>query len=161
MKRIIILSSLVTSAVWVTMTAISMVFLLPALVDAQASRILAEDIVVGAVGQPSVHVGGKSNTPPGSTRIEVLSADGTALEGLAMGGVGQTLDPAAYALNINNANGNGSIRVGTGTGANLHLPVMTMSDGRGKTRYIASLDADGNPSIQLFDTDGNVVWSAP
>jgi hypothetical protein len=160
MKRIIVLSSLATSAVWVTMTAISMVFLLPAVVDAQASRILAEDIVVGAVGQPSVHVGGKPNTPPGSTRVEVLSADGTALEGLAMGGVGPTVDPAAYALNINNANGNG-IRVGTGTGANLHLPVITMSDGQGKLRYIASLDADGNPSIQLFDADGNVVWSAP
>jgi hypothetical protein len=34
-------------------------------------------------------------------------------------------------------------------------------DAQGATRYRAAVDGVGNPTVQLFDAQGNVTWSAP
>jgi hypothetical protein len=34
-------------------------------------------------------------------------------------------------------------------------------EGLDRGRYRTTLDADSNPTIQLFDAAGNVIWSAP
>ena len=82
MKRVIILSSLVTSAVWLVMTALAVVFVFPAVVDAQVARVRFDDVLVGADGHTQVHIG---TTPTGSS-IQLLNPDGTVRAQLASGG---------------------------------------------------------------------------
>jgi len=50
-------------------------------------------------------------------------------------------------------------RVGTQPGDG--TPRMYLRDRQGNIRYLAAVDANGDPSLQLLDADGNVIWSAP
>ncbi len=157
MKRIIILSSLVTSAVWVVMTALAVVFVFPAVVDAQVARVRFDDVLVGADGHTQVHLG---TTPTGSS-VQLLNPDGTVRAQLASGGGVSNPDPAAAGVNLYYPNGSNTIMVRLGTAAPLDLPAMTLRDSQGTVRYGVSLDASGNASIQILDADGTVIWSAP
>jgi hypothetical protein len=38
---------------------------------------------------------------------------------------------------------------------------VALWDVQGHVRYRTTLDADGNPTIQLFDANGTVLWSVP
>jgi hypothetical protein len=38
---------------------------------------------------------------------------------------------------------------------------MQLAGAQGNVRYRASVDPDGNPTIELLDAEGNVTWSAP
>jgi hypothetical protein len=89
----------------------------------------------------------------------VLSADGRVLESLNMGGGEATANPDAHALNIQSSNGTIMIRIGTDTPC--CTPVVRLQDSQTRPRLSVALDTDGNPSIQMFDADGKVVWSAP
>jgi len=162
MRRIVILSSLVTSAVWVLMTALAVVFVFPAAVDAQVARVRFDDVVVGADGRTQVHLGTlPTNNAPAGIAVQLLNPDGTVRAQLASGGAVSSPDPDAAGLSLYYPNGSNTLMLRVGTAAPLDLPAMTLRDSQGTVRYGASLDASGNASIQIFDADGNVIWSAP
>jgi hypothetical protein len=39
--------------------------------------------------------------------------------------------------------------------------MLQIADAQGNIRYRASVDGDGNPTVELLDALGNVTWSAP
>jgi len=38
---------------------------------------------------------------------------------------------------------------------------VSLRDAQGVTRYRAAVDGNGDPTVHLFDAQGNVIWSAP
>jgi hypothetical protein len=161
-KRIIFLSSLVTSATWVVISTLAVVFVFPAIVDAQAARVRFDDVLVGADGHTQVHLGTlPTHDAPAGISVQLLNPDGTVRAQLASGGGLSNPDPAAAGLNVYYPNGSNTIMVRVGTAAPLDLPAMTLRDSQGTVRYAVSLDASGNASTEIFDADGNVIWSAP
>jgi hypothetical protein len=163
MKRILVLSSLVSSAVWVAMTAITMIFVFPAVVDAQVARMNAAGLtVVGADNLAGFTADVRST---GGGIINVLHADGKTAR-ISLGCCGSHGDqPPNFenaGVSINDLNGKMRVRVGT-----LEQPSpgavfgTELRDSQNNVRYRAFVGEDGNPIIQLFDAAGNVVWSAP
>ena len=41
------------------------------------------------------------------------------------------------------------------------LPHLTLFDQDIRARVVIAVDPEGNPSIQLLDANGNVIWQAP
>jgi hypothetical protein len=158
-KRVIVFSSLITSGVWVALTALSIIVLFPVIVDAQAARIVADEVVVGPANGAVVRL-----LPPGGPGephgVAVIGANGQVRGQLNTGGApaGQPPNPTNAGLNIYAEDGTVIGRLGTAgaMGAQIYL-----SDRQGKQRFVTTLDDGGNPSIQLLDADGNVIWSAP
>jgi hypothetical protein len=169
-KRVIVLSSLVTSAVWITVTALAVVLALPSLVEAQVSRVAADSVVVQTAGGSKIHLGllitqasRDVDAPDGasdSAGIVLLGPppDNNVRANLQFGGTSSAAPGAG--LNINYEDGAQMLRIGTEL-ITSSTPVMNLRDRQGVVRYRATLDADGKPSIQLYDAAGNVIWSAP
>jgi hypothetical protein len=141
-------------------TALVMLALLPAMVDAQVARTSALGLTV--VRSDGLQGMTADVRPTGGGVLQVLGADGKTVRAqLAAGGAppGQPPSSASAGLNVDDANGNMIARVGTLQGA---APIgIELWDSQGNVRYRATLDADGNPTIQLLDPDGNAIWSAP
>jgi hypothetical protein len=163
MRRTIVLSSLVTSAVWAAMTLITVTFVFPAIVDAQVARITASGLtVVGPNNLTGINADVRAT---GGGVLTLLGADGkTSRISLGCcgspGGQPPILENAG--LSINDINGKQIGRIGTLDQVSPPVVVGTeLRDAQNNVRYRASVDEDGNPSIQLFDADGNIVWSAP
>jgi hypothetical protein len=157
-KRVIVLSSLVTSAVWVMMTAVSMTVIFPAVVDAQISRIAADDLIVGPADGPRVHLAVVQPGP--QPQVQVVGANGQVRAALSTGGPSNQPNPATAGLNIMAEDGQTIIgRIGT-TSAGTSTEIL-LRDRQGNIRFITIVDDNGNPSIQLLDAVGNVIWSAP
>jgi len=101
------------------------------------------------------------STGPGvRSGVRVLDSNGTARMSLVTGGRdGAT--PASEVINFNDANGKTVALLGTeadsypGARGVLHL-----DDQAGHARILISVANDGTPSIQFFDVDGNMTWSA-
>jgi hypothetical protein len=62
-------------------------------------------------------------------------------------------------MNVYNVDGLEVVRVGSIRALNGYA--FNLNDAQGTTRYRAAVDGDGNPTVQLFDAQGNVIWSAP
>jgi hypothetical protein len=154
-KRIIVLSSLVTSALWVTMTALAMVIFFPAIVDAQATRVRAEQVtVVGGDGKELVRLGVPPAPATNYACAQVIGVEGTVRTAMCNGGG----DPFAAGVMVYKQAGSRIARIGTVPGGISHV---ILQDNQARNRFVAQLDADGNASIQILGADGNVVWSAP
>ena len=162
MRRSIILTALVTSVASSTLTAVAMVALLPAAVDAQVDRLTAAGLTIArADGLQGVAADVR---PTGGGIVQVLGPDGkTVRVQMGSGGAppGQAIQPGAAGAGVNvyDVHGTQVARLSAGAGSN--DTQLQLADAEGHVRYRATMDADGNPIIQLFDADGNVTWSAP
>jgi hypothetical protein len=145
-------------------------------VIAQAQRIAAT-LKADSVTAQSVTVVGSDRIEPGSDRvrlftqwdgagsdISLLGTDGvTPRMVLASGGINVS-DPAASGINIYAENGTQVARLGIGHGPLGNLPLSTnlvLFDTSGSQRIRLRVPEVGNPSIQILDAQGNVVWSTP
>ena len=163
MKRIVVLCSLVTSAVWLTLTLCAVVFVFPSVVDAQVARMTAAGLsVVGTDNLVGVTADVRST---GGGLVSIRGADGKTTRinlGCCGAPAGRPPILGNAGLSINDINGNQIGRIGTLD--QVSPPVVAgveLRDAQNNVRYRASVGEDGNPNIQLFDADGNVVWSAP
>ncbi len=159
MHRISIVSIFVSSVVASAVTAVVFLSVLPSAVEAQVARLTGSSLsVVGADGLPGVtgEVG-----PPGGGILRVYGTDGKTVR-LSLNSSGQVADgriASNAGLNVYNVDGTEVMRVGSIQALNGYA--FNLRDAQGVTRYRAAVDGDGNPTVQLFDADGNVIWSAP
>ena len=163
MRRSIVLTALVTSVASTTLTALVMLALLPSIVDAQVERLTATGLTIQrADGLQGVLADVR---PTGGGLLQILGPDGTtARVQVASGGAaaGQPVapGPGGAGVNVYNANGIQVGRIGVGA-SDRPVVQMQLADAQGNVRYRASVDPDGNPTIELLDAEGNVMWSAP
>jgi len=159
MRRTIALSMLASSLVSTAVTALIMLALLPSAVDAEVTRLTGASLaVVGSDSLPGVtaEVG-----PPGGGILRVFGSDGKTVR-LSLNSSGQPTEAGIAAnagLNVYNVDGQEVVRVGSNQALNGYA--INLRDAHGTTRYRAAVDGDGNPTVQLFDEQGNVIWSAP
>ena len=159
MRSSVALSVVASSAISTAVSALIFTLALPGLVDAQVARTTAAGLtVVSPDGLEGVTADVRST---GGGILNILGVDGKVVRvsvGAGGGPVGQPTNPQNGGVSINDVNGQQLIRIGSINGTVMETQ---LSDGQGKVRYRASLDSDGNPTIQLLTADGEVVWSAP
>jgi hypothetical protein len=159
MRRTMVLSMLVSSVVSATVTALVMLAIVPSAVDAQVTRLTGSSLaVVGSDSLPGVTAEVGS---PGGGILRVFGSDGKTVR-LSLNSSGQPTDGGIAAnagLNVYNVAGQEVVRVGSIQALNGYA--INLRDAHGTTRYRAAVDGDGNPTVQLFDDQGNVIWSAP
>ena len=160
MKRDVLLAAFLSSVLSIGVTLLAVVAVLPSVVHAQVQQMTAAGLlVVRPDGLPGVSA---EVRPAGGGVLEILGVDGRSPRislGAGGGPMGGPINPAAAGIDIRNSEGIRIIRVGTiGAAA---APQVALRDASGTDRYIAELDADGNPSIQMMDAFGNVIWRAP
>jgi hypothetical protein len=135
--------------------------------QAQVARTTAQGLtVVRPDGLPGVSADVR---PAGGGVVQILGVDGKTVRAqLGAGGTANCSpgDTGAYCLAGANAgldvrHPDGNLAVRLGLLAPTLVPGVRLVDEQGNVRYQASLDADGNPTIQLFDAAGAVLWSAP
>jgi hypothetical protein len=140
-------------------TALVMLALLPSAVSAEVAQLTGTNLtVVGSNGQTGVTA---EAGEPGGGIVRVFGSDGKTVR-LSLNSSGQPADggiaPNA-GLNVYNTAGAEVLRVGSIQAVNGYA--VSLLDAHGVTRYRAAVDGDGNPTVQLFDAQGNVIWSAP
>ena len=159
MQRGIVLSTCVSSVVSAAMTALVLVTVLPSAVEAEVTRLTGSSLsVVGSDGLPGVtaDVGA-----PGGGILRVYGSDGKTVR-LSLNSSGQAPDGGIAAnagVNVYNVDGLEVVRVGSNQALNGYA--VNLRDAQGVTRYRAAVDGNGDPTVQLFDAQGNVIWSAP
>ncbi len=162
MKRAIFLGGAVSFLMAFLGTTLAFAVALPAIVDAQETRLRAEQLtVVGDNGADRVGI----QTGPGvAASVRVLDADGNLRSMLSTGGQARGDDPEAAGIAFRNSSGTQVIRLGTGRGPSSTGPLtqgLILTDQEGRQRARIGVAEDGSPSINLLDADGNVIWSAP
>jgi hypothetical protein len=167
MRRTVLFSVLAASVVSTAVTVLVMSAVMPAVVDAQVARltgagltVVRDDNLPGVSADVRPTGGGVLRIlgVDGKTNRITLAAAGVAQRGATAGQAPGPGDAASGGLSVNDLNGSVIARVGTLTDA----PVgMELYDTSGNLRYRAMLDADGNPTILLFDAEGKVIWSTP
>jgi RIP homotypic interaction motif len=163
MRRSVILTAVVTSVMSTTLTALVMLALLPAVVSAQVERISTTGLtIVRADGLQGVLADVR---PTGGGLLQILGPDGTTPRvQVASGGrtAGQPVapGPGGAGVNVYNANGVQVGRIGVGA-SDRPIVQIQLADAQGNVRYRASVDPDGNPTIELLNAEGEVTWSAP
>lgn len=159
MRSTVLLSVVVSSFVSAVVTALVILVVLPAAVDAQVAKLSGSGLeVVGTAGRPGVtaEVG-----PPGGGILQVYGTDGTTVR-LSLNSSGQPTDSGIApnaGMNVYNVDGLEVARVGTISALNGYG--FNLRDAQGNTRYRVAVDGQGNPTVQLFDAQGTVIWSAP
>jgi hypothetical protein len=159
MRGTIVLSVLTSSVVSAAVTALIMLAMLPSAVDAQVARLTGSGLsVVGTDGRPgiSAEVGA-----PGGGILQVFGSDGKTVR-LSLNSSGQPGNAGIASnagLNVYNVDGLEVVRVGSNQALNGYA--FNLRDAQGNTRYRAAVDGNGDATIQLFDAEGNVIWSAP
>ena len=159
MRHTLVLPMLISSVASATATGVVIFALLPSAVDAQITRLTGSSLVVmGSESLPGVTAEVGS---PGGGILRVFGSDGKTVR-LSLNSSGQPVDggiaPNA-GLNVYNADGLEVVRVGSIQALNGYA--INLRDAQGTTRYRAAVDGEGNPTVQLFDAQGNVIWSAP
>jgi hypothetical protein len=159
MSGTLVLSMVASSVVSATVTALVILTLLPSAVDAQVARLTGSNLsVVGSDSLPGVTAEVGS---PGGGILRVFGSDGKTVR-LSLNSSGQPTDAGIAAnagLNVYNVDGQEVVRVGSNQALNGYA--INLRDAQGNTRYRAAVDGNGNPTVQLFDEQGNVIWSAP
>jgi len=154
-------------------TALAVQLFVPAAAEAQQERMTAAGLaVVRPDGLPGVTA---EVRPTGGGLLQILGVDGQTLRAqLGAGGTANCPpgDASSYCqeganagMDVRHPDGSLAVRLGLlaspfGLAPTL-APGLRLVDLQGNIRYQVSLDRDGNPSIELFDTDGKVIWSAP
>ena len=159
MRSNVVLSMVASGIVSAGVTALVMFALLPAAVNAEVAQLTGSSLtVVGSNGQPGVTA---EAGEPGGGILRVFGSDGKTVR-LSLNFSGQPVDggiaPNA-GLNVYNTDGAEVLRVGSNQALNGYAVILR--DAHGVTRYRAAVDGDGNPTVQLFDAQGDVMWSAP
>jgi len=166
MKGAILVSAAVSSLVSIIGTVVALNVLAPAIVEAQETRIRAESVVVvDGNGTNRVRM---ATGPDVRSQVTVLSQAGIPRVSIGAGGFGRggVVLPDEANLEVYAPEGPTSQPGGlrpiavlgtTQDGAGSH---MLLSDRQGQIRIGLRVDADGNPSIQMLDANGNVAWSA-
>jgi hypothetical protein len=167
MSRAIILWSLVTSGLWVILTAFAATFIIPSVVEAQVARLVGTGLTIqrddGLMGVRA------EVRDTGGGFLQILGNDGQTLRlQLSTAGAppaGGVVNPAGASLIVYDPSGLESIRVGYAglglTDETLTGPNIQMRDGQRNLRYFVGIDNEGNSVIYLLDAQGNVMWSAP
>jgi hypothetical protein len=179
MTRTIVFTAFVSSAASAALTALLVLVMLPAVVDAQVARVIAQGLTVArSDGLPGMTAdvqpagGGLLQIlgPDGKTQRVSLSAaevrssaslldqNGTPRIMINIGGQNGT-NSAAEGVNLDDPDGRELARIGTGDPGT--RTVMRLSDQQENVRLQLAVGDDGTPSMQMFDTSGNVIWSAP
>jgi hypothetical protein len=159
-----VLASAVTSAI-VTLFVSALIYtaFMPEFVAAQPARATAAGLtVVRDDGLPGVTADVR---PTGGGVVRIFGVDGKA-QRLTVGaaGVAPGLPPNPASVGVDLFAEDGTTRIGRiGTLPDVPgSPVgVALWDPQGNVRYRTTLDGDGNPTIQLFDATGTVIWSAP
>jgi hypothetical protein len=137
----------------------------PAMVDAQVSSILADRVeVVDESGIQRVRL---ASGPGVRSEATVYSAEGAPRVSINTGGPerGGGSEPETAGLYVYPPEGPAGgpappaiARLGvTRTGD----VILALVDRQRQDRVLIRVDRDGNPSIELLDAAGNVTWSAP
>ena len=114
----------------------------------------AEFVVVGENGAERVIL---QSGPGIHASMRLLDADGKRVAAVTVGG-GQGERPGYVGLNIFSDQGVNVLRVGTADRfSGTHV---LMNDSQGRTRLRLTVAADGTPSIELLDAEGEVSWRA-
>lgn len=123
--------------------------------SAPSTKVRAQEfVVVGENGGDRVIV---QSGPGIHASVRLIDEDGKRLAAFTMGG-GQGERPGYVGINIFNYEGANVLRVGTDTNfAGTHV---LLNDNQGDTRLRLAVAADGTPSIELLDAQGNVTWRA-
>jgi hypothetical protein len=162
MQRTILVSVAASSLVSVLLTVLVMTLALPAVVEAQATRLQAERVtVVGPSGAERVAL---TTGPEAHASVSVLNAEGRPRATLSTGGssVLGGIVPDAAGFNLFASDGTAIGRLGTrGTGGTYEPGVvLILSDMQGHARVVLTVGPDGTPSMQMLDAAGNVTWRA-
>jgi hypothetical protein len=163
MKATILYTALVSSAVSMAATLLVTLTVMPGVVDAQVARTTAAGLtVVREDGLPGLTA---EVRPTGGGVLRVFGIDGKAQRitvGAAGVAPGQPPNPANVGVDLFAEDGATRIgRIGTLPDVPGSPIGVALWDPQGHVRYRTTLDADGNPTIQLFDANGTVLWSAP
>src|SRR4051794_19008026 len=162
MRRTLMLSVVLPLAMGFLGTLLAQTLALPALVDAQESRVRVEQVTV--VGQDSAERVRLSTGPGAVASLAVLGMDGTPRATVATGGPAQGggVQPNAAGFNLSAHDGTPLGRLGTaGSGAQWEPgSVLQLNDSQGRVRVRLAVGADGTPSIQMLDANGNATWTA-
>lgn len=134
---------------------------------------LAVPAIVGAQSEALVLTGGNGveriRLVPGpalASSVSVLSSDGVVRAQLATGGQRADIQgtfAAAAGFNLFSPGGGRIARLGvapTDTGEYNGVSLL-LQDLNGVIRARVAVDVDGNPSIELLDRGGSVIWAAP
>jgi hypothetical protein len=179
MTRTTVFTALVSSAASTALTALLVLAVLPAVVDAQVARVTAQGLTVArSDGLPGITA---DVQPTGGGLLQILGTDGktqrVSLSAAEVRSSASLLDQngtpriminiggqngtnsAAEGVNLDDPDGRELARIGTGDPGT--RTVMRLSDQQENVRLQLGVADDGTPSIQMFDTSGNVIWSAP
>jgi hypothetical protein len=176
MKRIIVLSSLVTSAVWLALTTVAVLIALPAVVEAQVNQITTGSLIVGGAAASGM-ADCSSITPGCAGSITLVSSSGSPLVELepAQGSNGVTLPQPTGGVQVYGADGKARVRLATGVArtddgnldpASAGVTVQYADGSTGMAR-LGTMDfahpagvAAGSPAVYLKDTANNVRFLA-
>lgn len=159
MTRAALLSGAVSSVVSAVVTVLLLTLAIPALAGAQEARYpLVAVSIPGSDGTERIRLGAGPGFFAG---VRVLSPDGGVRTEMATGGPPEDggIVPAGAGVNVRALDGTPIVHLGTGRGG--IGSVLDLNDKEGRSRVILRVAADGTPSIELLDVDGNAVWSAP
>jgi hypothetical protein len=153
MRQVVLVSSVVSAVVSALMTALAFIVVLPAVAGAQGTSLQADRLtIVGADGRPRALA---QVTAEDTGQIQVFRKDGSVAVGIRSGS-GMPVDPANANLNVIYPAGTNAASLGI-----LGTAGLRIRDQAGNVRIVAVLDEAGDPSIQLLDAAGNVIWNAP
>jgi hypothetical protein len=162
MKRRFLLTAFVASTVSGAVSSLVTFAVAPAAVDAQVVRLMAPGLtVVRDDGLPGLTADVR---PTGGGVLRVLGVDGNVPRltvGAAGVAPGQPPNPANVGVDLFSEDGVRIGRLGTLPDVPGSPMGVALWDPAGHVRYRVTLDADGNPTIQLFDAGGHAIWSAP
>lgn len=168
MKRGTLLTAIISSIVSAGLTTVVLLLaLLPSIVEAQVARVTAEGLTV--VRSDGLEGLTAEVRPDGGGVLQVLGVDGQTVRvqvgaggtrNCAVGEAGAACRAGGNAgVSIMHPDGTLATRVGL-LGQTI-TPGVQLVDAQGNVRFRASLDLEGNPTVQLFDAEGAVIWSAP
>jgi len=93
--------------------------------------------------------------------VDILDKDGNLRVRLATAISPNGTTPIGSAgLNVYSANGALTARIGTSSPPKGGVAVL-LRDQQERDRIKLSVGLDGEPSIEMFDAEGNVIWRAP
>ena len=160
MTRTIIVSSLIVSAIWVVMTAIAVLLVLPTVVEAQSNQMRAPAyILIDPDGSDRGAL--EYSTNPQGQPISTLRLTQNGMLRIRME-TGRN-GPEAAALTLRDQMEQIRIRLGlaTGTGGTVgDIDAIDIFDADQHARVHIGVDGSGSPFMQLLDADGNITWSA-
>jgi hypothetical protein len=154
---VIVLVSSITSIV---STVLVLTLVLPSAVLAQEAMLHADQSIgVGPGGTNRIQMSMGQGI---NASVAVLGTDGRSRALMGAGGpTGNEPETADFVLWAQD--GTRIARLGTRNTPTSHAAGvdLALADSAGHIRIDMVVDENGTPSIQMFDADGNVTWSAP